>query len=137
MDEQQLYTNLQAYLEYHFSTIDHVTPEMVAKAKRAYRKIYQSQYRKQYRERYVQVTFRIEKREYEDLKRIAEQQNIKLTTLIKQRALQQQQSFDKTGIIKESFLNIIDTLEEATHEDEPISVAELLQRITIIYELLP
>ncbi|WP_046756483.1 hypothetical protein [Kordia jejudonensis] len=137
IQESQHFESLQAYLEYRFSNIDDVTPEMVTKAKTEYRKIYQSRYRKQYRERYIQVTFRIKKQEYENLKRIAEQQNIKPTTLIKQRALQQQQAFDETGIIKESLLNIIDSLEEAIYEGESVSVTELLHRITIIYELLP
>ena len=137
MDEEKLHTSLQAYLEHRFSTINHVTPEMVKKAKTEYRKIYQSRYRKKYRERYIQVTFRIEKQEYQELKRIAQQQNIKPTTLIKQRALQQQQSFDDTGMIKESLLNIIDTLEEAIHEDESVLVTELLHYITSIYERLP
>ncbi|WP_298508143.1 hypothetical protein [uncultured Kordia sp.] len=136
-ESQQHFENLQAYLEHRFSAIDHITPEMVQKAKAQYRKMYQSRYRKQYRERYIQVTFRIEKQEYEALKSIAQRQNIKLTTLIKQRALQQQQAFDETGIIKESLLNIIDVLEEAIHEDESVSVTELLQNITSIYERLP
>lgn len=137
MDKEQAYTSLQAYLEYCFSTITHVTPEMVAKAKVEYRKIYQSRYRKQYRERYIQVTFRIERKQYEQLKKIAQQQNIKTTSLIKQRVLEQQQPFDQSEAMKESFLNIMDFLEEAIHEDEPISLTELLQHITIIYNFLP
>ncbi|WP_430410259.1 hypothetical protein [Kordia sp.] len=134
---QKPFENLQAYWEHRFSTINHVTPEMVTKAKAEYRKIYQSRYRKQYRERYVQVTFRIEKQEYKELKRIAQQQNSKPTALIKQRALKQQLTFDEKGIIKESLLNIIDTLEEAIHEDESVSITELLHRITTIYERIP
>ena len=137
MEEEHSYTSLQAYLEYRFSTINHVTPDMVTEAKRTYRKIYQSRYRKQYREWYVQITFRIEKQEYEKLKTIAQQKNTKPTTLIKQRALQEQQSFYETGIIKESLLNIIDQLEEAIHEDESVSLSELLQNISSIYEHLP
>jgi predicted DNA-binding ribbon-helix-helix protein len=137
MDEEKLHTSLQAYLEYRFSSIDHVTLDMVKEAKVQYRKIYQSRYRKKYRERYVQITLRIEKQLHESLQEVAQQRNIKLTTLIKQRALQQQQAFDETGINKESLLNIIDQLEEAIHEDESVSLSELLQNISSIYERLP
>lgn len=136
MAEEQSYSSLQAYLEYRFSSIDHVTPEMVVKAKTEYRKIYQSRYRKQYRERYVQITFRIEKKLHESLREVARQRNIKLTTLIKQRALQQQ-SFDNLTPIKESLLYLIDQLEEAIYEDESVSLSELLQNISNIYEHLP
>lgn len=134
---EQHFPNLQAYLEHCFSNKQHVTHEMVKQAKAEYRKLYQSRYRKTYWEQYIQVTFRVDTSVYNELIKIAKQKNIRVTTLLKQRALQQQQGFNEVGTLKESLLSLIDELEEAIHEDEMIPLTEVLKQLITIYELLP
>ncbi|QHI38045.1 hypothetical protein IMCC3317_34290 [Kordia antarctica] len=134
---KQHFSNLQLYLEYCFSKEQNVTPEMVKQAKAEYRKIYQSRYRKRYREQYVQVTFRVDKSVHDMFIEIAKQKNIKVTALLKQRAIQQQQASNDVGAIRESLLSLLDNIEEAIHEDETIQLTEVLQQLITIYELLP
>jgi hypothetical protein len=136
-ETKQHFSNLQAYLEYCFSKENNVTPEMVKQAKVKYKRIYQSRYRKRYREQYVQVTFRVDTSVYNELTEVAQYKNIKVTTLLKQRALQLQQGFNEVGALKESLLSLIDELEEAIHENKAIPLTEVTKQLITVYELLP
>ena len=132
------YNNLQEYLEFRFSNTETVSEELLKKIKQDYRKIYLSQYHKQYREQYTQISFRIDKKQYQEFEHQAQQHNIPVTTYIKRIATQDRNISNTTNIasIVVIILEVIDLLEEAIYEDTIIDKQQLLSLIQQCQTLL-
>ncbi|GGG19732.1 hypothetical protein GCM10011344_20530 [Dokdonia pacifica] len=132
------YNNLQEYLEFRCSNSETVSEELLKQIKQDYRKIYLSQYHKQYRKQYIQISFRIDKKQYQEFEQQAQQHNIPVTTYIKRIATQDRNISNTTNIasIVVIILEVIDLLEEAIYEDTIIDKRQLLSLIQQCQTLL-
>lgn len=104
-----------------------VTDTMVIEAKKEYRKHYQKHYQNSYKEKCVQISFRVSKKQYSEIQKSAKFSKKKVGTYVKQLVIKRQNNtiVDNTQV---PFLlsQIVDIVEEAMYEEEPINAKDLL-----------
>ncbi len=133
MKGKHAYKSIHEYMDVLFrNTI--ASDSDIVKAKEEYRKYYQKHYRKAYKQKYAQITFRISKIQYQVFEKIAQEKGIKLTTLLKQRALQIKISDNQK--IKIQLSELLDYIEECIYENKKLNVARLLQELETIEQAL-
>lgn len=96
----------------------------IAHAKKAYWKLYLKAYKKRYRDSNVQIAFYISKSDYAKYKQLAKTKDMKVTSLLRQLALQPK-SFDG-NVLKQPIMELIDLVEEAIYENTKIDKDLLL-----------
>lgn len=119
------FDSLQSYLEYRFSDDDTISDSMLKEAKQEWRKMYLSRYHKQYRDKYIQISFRLAKKDYTTIKKLAEEENTNVTSYIK-RIVIDNQKLNTTTLDVIPLLEAIDLVEEAIYENTLIETNHLL-----------
>lgn len=119
------FDSLQSYLEYRFSNDDTISDAMLKEAKQEWRKMYLSRYHKQYRDKYIQISFRLAKKDYTTIKKLAEEENTNVTSYIK-RIVIDNQKLNTTTLDVIPLLEAIDLVEEAIYENTLIETNHLL-----------
>lgn len=133
MSDQKIYLSVHEYMDAIF---EGKTPskEEILGARKSFRKQYQQQYQRTYRKKYVQISFRLSNKKYGELKEIAEDQKIKVTTLVKQRALQNKanDSMDIKILISE----LLDEIEEHIYQKRVIDLTGIVKQLEVIEAML-
>lgn len=110
------------------------TDSDIKKAKQEYRKHYQKRYRNAYKNKYVQITFRISKAQYLMFQQIAQDKEIKITSLIKKRALLTKSCDHRK--VKIIISELLDYVEESVYENKEIELSKLLKQLELVYQTL-
>jgi len=133
MQSKQSYKSVHEYMDALFKERN-PSAEQIKEAKDEYRKLYQKHYREAYREKHVQITFRVSKDHYRELKTLAKERGIKVSTLAKKRTLKT----DKTSNIKVKILlsELIDIIEEAMYQNRVLEQISVLKQLETIEESL-
>tara|TARA_R110002051_G_scaffold174602_1_gene244804 strand:- start:3754 stop:4158 length:405 start_codon:yes stop_codon:yes gene_type:complete len=106
----------------------------IKEAKKNYRIEYQKQYQEMYKKKHFQITFRITEEQYHFFKTIAAQEGLKVSKLIKIRALQKHQLNNKD--IKSILFELIDDIEESIQENITLNPNQILKKLEMIEEAL-
>ncbi len=126
MEEHQTYKSVHAYMDALFKDRAPTEKEII-ESKQAYRKYYLKNYQKSYKQKYVQITFRISKQQYQEFEKAAAHQKIKVTTLVKQRALQTSQRSTKK--LKVLLFELMDYIEEIVYENQKPDLVKLTKKL--------
>ncbi|WP_439131465.1 plasmid mobilization protein [Polaribacter sp.] len=132
-ESENSFQSVYEYLDVVFKDCD-PSNQQIKEAKQAYRKLYQEAYQKIYQEKNIQVTFRLTKNQYEEIQSKSEKQNLKVTTFIKQRAVNEK-DFNSSPI-KQIIRNLIDDVEESIYEKQPIKVDVVLSQLENLQRFL-
>ncbi len=106
----------------------------IKKTKQEYRKYYQKRYRNDYKNKYVQITFRITKDQYLMFQKTAQNKDIKITSLIKKRALLTKACDHRK--VKIIISELLDYIEESVYEKKEIKHSKLLEQLELVYQAL-
>ncbi|MFD2565898.1 hypothetical protein [Pseudotenacibaculum haliotis] len=129
MEKNSKYKSVHEYMDVFF-TGENPSDKEIKKAKETYRKLYQKHYRETYKENHTQITFRVSKHQFGQLKECAKQKKIKVTTLAKQRALKT--TANDNVKVKIQLSELMDIIEEALYKNrgiDPISILNGLEKI--------
>lgn len=129
----QEYKSVHEYLDALFK---HSSPseEEIVKAKEEYRKLYLKNYLKNYSENNIQITFRVTKEQYSSLALKAKKNNIKPSSLVKQKALNVCNT--NNAELKTAILEVIDVIEEAIYLQRKVDAKSILNKMNKIEEKL-
>ena len=106
------------------------TDDEIRQAKEAYRKLYQKYYREAYKKNHVQITFRVSKDQYQELTTLAKERGIKVTSLVKQRALEADNG--KNINVKIQLSELLDVIEQSIYQGKELSITEILKQLESI-----
>ena len=133
MEKNRKYKSVHEYMDAFFGG-GNPTDKEIKQAKEAYRKLYQKHYREAYKENHTQITFRVSKQQYKELKTLAKEKGIKVSTLAKQRVLK---TDNTTNIkVKIQFSELLDVIEQAVYQQKQLSITEILRQLENIEEQL-
>ncbi len=127
------YKSVHDYMDALFKDMN-PTDDEIRQAKEAYRKLYQKYYRESYKKSHVQITFRVSKDQYRELTALAKEQGIKVTSLVKQRALEANNS--KNISVKIQLSELLDIIEQSIYQDKELSITEILKQLESIEKKL-
>ena len=133
MENSRRYKSVHEYMDAFFGG-GNPTDKEIKKAKEEYRKLYQKYYRESYKEDHTQITFRVSKQQYQELKNLAKERDVKVTTLAKQRTLKTDNS---TNIrVKIQFSELLDVIEQSIYHKRVIDPISILKQLETIEEQL-
>ncbi len=127
------YKSVHEYMDALFKGMNPTNDE-IRQAKEAYRKLYQKYYRESYKKNHVQITFRVSKEQFQELTALAKEQGIKVTSLVKQRTLEANNS--KNISVKIQLSELLDIIEQSIYQDKELSITEILKQLESIEEKL-
>lgn len=132
-DSPKSFQSLHEYLELLFKNFN-PTKQQIIKAKKDYKKIYQQHYQETYQKEHIQISFRLNKRHYQNLQKLASEQNLTVTKYIRLKTLQRKSI--ETYPIKQRILKLIDQIEEDMYENEPLKGNPILEQLEALKTLL-
>jgi len=127
------YKSVHEYMDALFKDMN-PTDDEIRQAKEAYRKLYQKYYREAYKKNHVQITFRVSKDQYRELALLAKERGIKATSLVKQRALEADNSGNIS--VKIQLSELLDVIEQSIYHGKELSLTEILKQLESIEKKL-
>jgi len=127
------FQSMHEYLELLFQDFN-PTKQQILVAKEDYKKIYQQQYQKTYQKEHIQISFRLNKKQYQSLQKFASEENLTVTKYIRLKTLQEN-NFE-TYPIKQRILKLIDQIEEDMYENKPLKGYPILEQLEDLKTLL-
>jgi len=110
MEKERMQKNLFEYLDFVFKDKS-PNDDQIEEAKKHYRKYYQNHYQEVYKQKHIQISFRINKKEYEFIKAEALLNQKKINRFLKLKALKKEEK-NENHIVKNKLSNIIDDFED-------------------------
>jgi len=127
------FQSLHEYLELLFKNFN-PNKQQVIEAKEEYKKIYQQHYQQNYQKSHIQISFRLNKKQYQNIQKFASEENLTVTKYIRLKTLQEK-SFD-TYPIKQIVLQLTDQIEENLYEKKPLKGNLILEQLEALKTLL-
>lgn len=133
VSKQFNYKSVHEYLDALFNGKQPSEDEII-QAKKAYRKLYLKHYLKHYSQQHIQISFRLTKQQYKDLKMKAEKQELKPSYFVRQLVISGNKV--NTAELRIVIREIIDEIDESLFKGTQLNPESLLQKLNHLEEIL-
>jgi len=132
------YNSLHEYLDDRFADCKSVSDTDIQNAKREYRKHYLKAYYDTYQRQNIQISFRIPKRRFQDLEKLAKTNSISVTTYLRRLALETQNLNTDIDMkrMRILLLKSMDALEDYIEQGSETLIYKALKHLEAIGTLL-